>query len=340
MRLDEACVPTFARHETFHPRLGWFRKAFLAAWKNSGDFFLAEDAPVRLGVGKNMVRSIRFWGVAAHLITEIPNPERPRVTRTAITNAGNGLLGPDGLDPYMEDVATWWWLHWLMLAPGSQLPVWWVLLNELNVVEFDDELALRVCIDAVEASTFDNPHPSSIEKDISAFLRTYTESPSGRGKFDDQFGCPLRDLHLVTSAGGRHRFATEPAPDLPSEVVLAAILDYMVMSGSTAKTVSLGRLATDPGSPAKAFRLNEEHLAEKLSAIARRRGSGVSLTSPAGAVQLGWRGDTSELAHATLCALFDASPDRSAVAGPTARDANLDPLLEPELAEHARGVVL
>ena len=37
-----------------------------------------------------------------------------------------------------------------------------------DVVEFDDELALRVCIDAVEASTFDDPHPSSIEKDVTA----------------------------------------------------------------------------------------------------------------------------------------------------------------------------
>ena len=31
MRLEAACSDTFARHETFHPRFGWFRKAFVAA---------------------------------------------------------------------------------------------------------------------------------------------------------------------------------------------------------------------------------------------------------------------------------------------------------------------
>ena len=101
---------------------------------------------MRLGVGKNMVRSIRFWGTAAHLVTDVPDPARPRVPRTTTTNFGVALLGPDGLDPYMENTATWWWLHWVMLGPGCQLPVWWVLFNELNVVEFDDELPPRACM--------------------------------------------------------------------------------------------------------------------------------------------------------------------------------------------------
>ncbi|MCT7964099.1 DUF4007 family protein [Laspinema sp. D1] len=50
--------PVFARHETFHPRFGWLKKGFDKAKEDPG-VFLAEDAPVRLGVGKNMVRSIR-----------------------------------------------------------------------------------------------------------------------------------------------------------------------------------------------------------------------------------------------------------------------------------------
>jgi Protein of unknown function (DUF4007) len=111
MRLHEACEPIFARHETFNPRLGWFRKAVLAAARNRGGFFLSDDAPVRLGVGKNMVRSIRFWGTAARLITDIDHPDSTRLSYTAPTNLGIGLLGPDGLDPYMEHPATWWWVH-------------------------------------------------------------------------------------------------------------------------------------------------------------------------------------------------------------------------------------
>ncbi|EKD09459.1 DUF4007 family protein [Limnospira platensis] len=52
--------PVFARHETFHPRFGWLKKGFDQSEKDDR-IFLAEDAPVRLGVGKNMVRSLRYW---------------------------------------------------------------------------------------------------------------------------------------------------------------------------------------------------------------------------------------------------------------------------------------
>ena len=47
----------FARHETFHPRFGWFKKGYDLALGDA-QVFLRDDAPVRLGVGKNMVRSL------------------------------------------------------------------------------------------------------------------------------------------------------------------------------------------------------------------------------------------------------------------------------------------
>ena len=56
MNIEAACEPTFARHETFHPCYGWFRKA-VAGTAESGQIFTLDDATVRLGVGKNMVRS-------------------------------------------------------------------------------------------------------------------------------------------------------------------------------------------------------------------------------------------------------------------------------------------
>ncbi len=61
MRLAEAAERPFARHETFHPRYSWFRKAYSHVDDNPR-IFSRPDAPVEIGVGKNMVRAIRFWG--------------------------------------------------------------------------------------------------------------------------------------------------------------------------------------------------------------------------------------------------------------------------------------
>jgi hypothetical protein len=53
-------APVFARHETFAVRSGWLKKGFDAASDDEA-IFLDDDAPLRLGVGKNMVRAIRYW---------------------------------------------------------------------------------------------------------------------------------------------------------------------------------------------------------------------------------------------------------------------------------------
>ncbi|HEY9663495.1 MAG TPA: DUF4007 family protein, partial [Allocoleopsis sp.] len=62
-------MTVFARHETFHPRFGWLKKGFNHASKDP-EVFLREDSPIRLGVGKNMVRSIRYWCSAFKLLDE------------------------------------------------------------------------------------------------------------------------------------------------------------------------------------------------------------------------------------------------------------------------------
>ena len=140
MRLESACSNTFARHETFHPRFGWFRKAFVAAASDPA-IFNDPEATVRLGVGKNMVRSLRFWGTASHLLVDEPvGGTRQRNTKP--TNVAAALLRPGGLDPYMETAGTWWWLHWLLLGPECQLPVWWMIIHDLPIVEFDEVVLL------------------------------------------------------------------------------------------------------------------------------------------------------------------------------------------------------
>ena len=51
---------SFARHQTFHLRAGWLAKALEALVQDSM-IFSSKTAPSQLGMGKNMVQSLRFW---------------------------------------------------------------------------------------------------------------------------------------------------------------------------------------------------------------------------------------------------------------------------------------
>ena len=50
---------TFSGHETFHCKGLWLKKGY--DFVKEGHSFNDEDAVVSLGVGKNMVSSIRYW---------------------------------------------------------------------------------------------------------------------------------------------------------------------------------------------------------------------------------------------------------------------------------------
>ena len=316
MRLVDAARPTFARHETFHPRYGWFRKAytFVAA---DPHVFSREDAPIRVGVGKNMVRAIRFWGLAAKLIEVDQGSSNRRTPDLVPTRWGHALFGDSGWDRYMEDPGTLWLLHWLLLAPPSLLPVWWLAFNGLHAVEFDeDDLEGAVTTQLEAIAEWKAPHPSSVRKDVSALLRTYAPAErSGRSGIEDILDCPLRELNLIGRSIGtnRYRFALGAKPTLPPEILAYAALDYIGRAGTGGNMVTFGRLAHEPGGPGKVFKLTEGELLAALDPLAGETDA-LALTASTGAVQLSWSGDPSEIAIGILdryygCALSDDRAD-------------------------------
>ncbi len=276
MRLVDAAKPTFARHETFHPRYGWFRKAH-AFVAEDPRIFVADDAPVRIGVGKNMVRAIRFWGLAAKLIEEDPESSNRRRPSLVPTSIGRSLFGGSGWDQYMEDPGTLWLLHWLLMAPHCLLPVWWLAFNEFHAVEFtEDDLltAVTAQLDATEG--WGVPHPTSVSKDVTALLRTYApaEQSSGRTGIDDVVDCPLRELGLIgrSLATKRYRFTLGPKPGLPSAILTYAALDYIAGTCGGSHTVTISRLAHEPGAPGKIFKLTEGEMLAAMEPTVKRTG--------------------------------------------------------------------
>ena len=77
----------YSGHETFVCRYAWLPKVVTELAK---DPFLFDDevnAMVRLGIGKNMVRSAKFWAEAAQIIADAEDGGH------TITDFGRELLG-------------------------------------------------------------------------------------------------------------------------------------------------------------------------------------------------------------------------------------------------------
>src|ERR1700726_2661602 len=115
-----AAQHTFSGHETFPFRYPWLKKGYDAV-RVDGDVFLRDDAMTTLGVGKNMVRSIRHWCLPAEVVEE--NPGEGSALRPS--SLGRLLLADDGLDPYLEDPATPWLFHWHIAANRTRATTWY-----------------------------------------------------------------------------------------------------------------------------------------------------------------------------------------------------------------------
>ncbi len=125
-------------HESFPCRYTWLPKAVRGLRENPKLFADEAEAMVDLGVGKNMVRSIRFWAQAAGvLIAE-------KGAGYSLTKLGLALLGPRGVDRFLEDIRTLWLIHW-NLATGVENPLlaWDYLLNRWQDPELIPSVVLR-----------------------------------------------------------------------------------------------------------------------------------------------------------------------------------------------------
>lgn len=302
MRLVDAAVPMFARHETFHPRYGWFRKAHSHVAADPRVFF-GNDAPVRIGVGKNMVRAIRFWGLAAKLIAADPDSTNRRAPDLMTTPLGDSLFGRGGWDPYMEDPGTLWLLHWLLLAPPCHVPIWWLAFNDFHAVEFtEDDLYATVDTQLDLAAEWRKPHSSSVKKDVGALLRTYAP-PERRGRvaIDDILDCPLRELSLISrpTSPGRYRFSLGTKITLPPAIVTYSTLDYLDRIDIGGTTVTLSHIALASGSPGRAFKLGESEMLAALEETVRET-PGLDLVTTTGGIQLAWSEDRERLGRKIL----------------------------------------
>jgi hypothetical protein len=311
MRLETQCEPGFARHETFFPRYGWFKKAVDAATRDP-EAFARDEATISLGVGKNMVRAIKFWGLAAKVI----EPVRSKRNHVVPTAFGRAVFGDEetSWDPFLEDPATLWLLHWHLLAPPCHVPVWWSVFNDFTAMEFGEQDLMKFLVSEFShVSGWKPPQTSSVKKDVACLLRMYV-SRGGERAVDDLVDSPFRQMGIVDRVPGderMYRFGASAKPTLPPEVVTATALEFLSWDRSVERTAVLARLATAPAGPCRVFKISEDDLAKAIEAVCKRWPDRLSISAPAGAPQMTFKEDPGPLASALLLAYYRTRQPRA-----------------------------
>jgi hypothetical protein len=248
--------PSFAGHQTFAMRSAWLKKG-LDALQKDARVFTADDALVTLGVGKNMVSAIRHWLIATQLSTATSE----RGGELQATGLGTFLLADNGFDPYLEDPATLWVLHWNLCGPGSQAYTWTYAFNVWRDWEWSQNALADAILNSARANSNKVSSAETVERDVSVFIQTYL-APTDRGQnTEDGLDSPLRELGLLRPALGnqqQYTFAVGPKPSLPTAVFAWALLKFWDWKYPGTTTIAARDIAYAEGSPGMVFKLDED----------------------------------------------------------------------------------
>ena len=280
--------PQLSGHETFPLRYGWLKKAFDAV-QDSKDLddnravFSSPDAIARFGVGKNMVASMRHWAYVSGIIAE-PSGQK----RIETTTLGRLIFGEYGLDPYMEDPATSWLIHWHLCGRATKTTWFWSFHHHPSL-SFERETLITGIKKFAEDREWARAAVNTIRRDVACFIRTYVaQSAPGNASYEDGLDSPLTELGLISPSGRRDefRFVRGPKPSLGAGVFCYAVTDFWNRSFSNANTLSFEALNHEPGCPARVFLLEENDMVDMLVALEETSNGTYRWSETAGLKQL------------------------------------------------------
>lgn len=254
---------SFSGHESFPLRYAWLKKGYDALADHGPAFFSTDDAMVELGVGKNMVRAIRHWGLCCGVWEEV---DGSRGRDIEATDLGLALLPDDGWDPYLENPGTLWWLHWRIARNRDRATTWtWTFAVRGGVSRLTRD-ALVAELDDLQRGLPGRTSPrSSLKRDVDVLARTYIRDNGNRRSYEDALDSPLAELGLIragTEKGSLEILAAD-WPSLPLGIVEAALAETWHTLGASAP-LPLNTLLYGPGSIGRIFRLTEPGLLRHL----------------------------------------------------------------------------
>lgn len=251
--------PSFSGHQTFPFRYTWLKKGVDAVSKDSM-VFSSDNATVTLGVGKNMVNSIRHWCSVAGLISS-DNSQRGG---SVPTDLGTAIFKENGFDPYLDDPATLWLIHWQIATNMNQATTWYWAFNIQKKNQFEHKEFKHQMYEWV-LNNKESMRPASdntLDRDVHCFIRTYCHSRQTADVVEESFDCPLVELNLISELpdGEGYEFQRGEKVTLPIEIFTSRLIEFWNKRFPERDSLTFTDILTAPQSPGRIFKLDEDTL--------------------------------------------------------------------------------
>ena len=274
-----ATTMKFRAHETFFIRKGWLSKGMKCVISKNDVFISKDENPMDvLGLGANMVKSLRYWLQAVGL-TQEPRSGRRYPTFTPL---GERVYINDR---YIEEIGTLYLLQYKLATNKNNATSWYFFFNEFTMSEFSREDFVEALQKYIKMSGDDGVAIRSLNDDFACIINTYLpryKTNPEKVSPENNIDCPFGELGLVDILSRRNKTYKKSIPSANTFnpwVALAVIMDQ----AGTRRELSLNELLNSPNNIGKVFNLDSVNMLdilyeiEKLGVIKINRTAGLDV---------------------------------------------------------------
>ena len=254
----------FRGHETFFIRKGWLSKGMKYVKQNGAVFVSKEEKPMDvLGIGSNMVKSLRYWLQVAGITQEKKSGKRIQT----FTPLGELIYQ---YDRYIEEQGTLALLQYNLANNEDEATSWYYFFNFFKMQEFTKEdfmNSLRTWVTMQDERV--NVEERSLQDDFNCIINTYLPRNKYSVKYvspENNIACPLGELGLIDYVSRENKIYRKniASPEqIPARIAWAMILSKYPNQAE----ISLDKLLNDTGSIGRIFNLDIISLLKILRSI-------------------------------------------------------------------------
>jgi hypothetical protein len=216
----------FRAHETFFIRKGWLNKGMERISNKPNLFVDKKENPMDiLGIGSNMVKSLRYWLQAVGLTKE---PITGKRNQTLTKELGEEVYKSDR---YIEELGTLYLLQYKLAANKENATAWYFFFNKFTMSEFSrDDFVQDLQKYILITDTKEKVAIRSLNDDfnciVSTYLPRYKSKPESVSP-ENNIDCPFGELGLIDYSNQNKIYKKiTPAPrSFNPWVILAVIID-------------------------------------------------------------------------------------------------------------------
>ena len=271
---------SFSGHESFQCRNLWLKKGY--DFILNGNSFSNKNAVVVLGVGKNMVASIRYWMKAFDLLNN--DDELTELAHKIFSDV-------DGWDPFLEDEATLWLLHYHLVSK-AYATIYHLVFNEFRKgkIEFTKENFLYYIKRKFEVLKISIPSEKTLVLDFEVMIKMYNRTTAQSNDKEETLSGVLSELDVIRNfnRGKTEYFVIENTEkmEIPMELVLYGILKQ----NNGAVSIDFSTIEQDINSVGNIFALNRTGLMDKIEEMTKTFPNQIVFSDYSGIKQLQFKG--------------------------------------------------